>query len=399
MDRIILATFAIADGAAITPTAVSDPTITDIDPIDGPGYGGTAVTITGTEFAEGATVTFGGEGATDVIVVSDTEITCVTPAHANGSVDVVVTNLDTGTVTATDGYLYRNSAPTIMDIDPVQGSTSGGQNNTITGTEFYDGITVDFGGEAATDVVVTSQTEITCVTPAHASGTVDVTVTNTDTGIETAVDGYEFIVVAAAALAEKNRLAAPGAWLLLLELTMPDDTVIKIVRNTESVVWRDGPGDPWLPFPFDRDSISTNSGGEIPNLNIRISNVTREIQAALEANGGAGGASIKIYIVHSDYLDDDEPVFQGDFQVLSAVADTEWATFTCGLGYPLTSRRPLWNWQKYICPFIYGDVRCAVADATKVTFPTCLKTFALCEERDNKARFGAERSIPGGYFG
>ena len=84
----------------------SDPTITDISPAAGSVSGGTEVTIAGAEFATGATVTFGGVSATEIVVVSATEITCVTPAGAAGAVDVVITNTDTGTVTEVDGFTY-----------------------------------------------------------------------------------------------------------------------------------------------------------------------------------------------------------------------------------------------------------------------------------------------------
>jgi hypothetical protein len=87
----------------------SEPTITDISPNTGTTAGGTAVTITGTEFATGATVTFDGVSATSITVVSATEITCVTPAHVAGAVDVVVTNTDTGTVTSAGGFTYVSS--------------------------------------------------------------------------------------------------------------------------------------------------------------------------------------------------------------------------------------------------------------------------------------------------
>lgn len=93
---------------------LSAPTITDISPNSGSVSGGTAVTITGTEFATGAAVTFGGDSATDVVVTSATEITCVTPAHTAGAVDVVVTNTDTGTVTKAGGFTYVT--PTVADI-------------------------------------------------------------------------------------------------------------------------------------------------------------------------------------------------------------------------------------------------------------------------------------------
>ena len=56
----------------------------------GPAAGGTTVTITGTNFASPATVTFGGVAATGVQVVSPTQLTAISPA-GTGKVDVRVT--------------------------------------------------------------------------------------------------------------------------------------------------------------------------------------------------------------------------------------------------------------------------------------------------------------------
>ena len=60
-------------------------------PNSGSTAGGTAVTITGTNFAAGATVTFGGAAATNVVVVNSTTITATTPAGSAGAVTVTVT--------------------------------------------------------------------------------------------------------------------------------------------------------------------------------------------------------------------------------------------------------------------------------------------------------------------
>ena len=49
------------------------------------------MTITGTNFAAGATVTFGGTAATNVVVVNSTTITATTPAGSAGAVTVTVT--------------------------------------------------------------------------------------------------------------------------------------------------------------------------------------------------------------------------------------------------------------------------------------------------------------------
>ncbi|HYN22519.1 MAG TPA: M57 family metalloprotease, partial [Thermoanaerobaculia bacterium] len=78
-------------GACIFPAAPIGPTVAAVNPKSGPTAGGTPVTITGTNFLAGATVTFGGTAASSVVVASPTLITALTPAKATGTVAVVVT--------------------------------------------------------------------------------------------------------------------------------------------------------------------------------------------------------------------------------------------------------------------------------------------------------------------
>jgi hypothetical protein len=75
-------------------TFVAFPTITSISPYSGPIAGGILVSITGTYFASGATVTIGGKAATNVTVVSATLLTATTPSCAAGANDVAVTTPD-----------------------------------------------------------------------------------------------------------------------------------------------------------------------------------------------------------------------------------------------------------------------------------------------------------------
>ena len=78
----------------VTFSAVSGPapTVSSVIPNSGSAAGGTAVTITGTNFAAGATVTFGSAAATNVVVVNSTTITATTPAGSAGAVTVTVTS-------------------------------------------------------------------------------------------------------------------------------------------------------------------------------------------------------------------------------------------------------------------------------------------------------------------
>ena len=168
------------------------PTVTSISPTTGTTAGGTSVTITGTGFLAGATVSFGGTAATNVNVVGSTSITATTPAHAAGAVNIVVTNTDAQAGTLPNGYTYGNPAPTVTSIAPSTGTANGGTSVTITGTGFLTGATVTLGGTAATNVNVVGATSITATTPAHAAGAVSVVVTNTDTQTGTLNNGYTY---------------------------------------------------------------------------------------------------------------------------------------------------------------------------------------------------------------
>jgi hypothetical protein len=97
-----------SDAKSANVTRVIPPvTVTSVSPNFGTVTGGTIVTVNGTGFAAGATLTFGGTAATNVVVVSAIKITAKTPVHAAGAVNVTVTNTDTSTGTLTNGYTYN----------------------------------------------------------------------------------------------------------------------------------------------------------------------------------------------------------------------------------------------------------------------------------------------------
>ncbi len=85
------------------------PTVTGVSPKGGSTAGGTAVTLSGTNFQAGATVTLGGVPATSVNVVSSTTLTAVTGAHAGGLVSAAVAN-GTASGTLSNAYFYNPPA-------------------------------------------------------------------------------------------------------------------------------------------------------------------------------------------------------------------------------------------------------------------------------------------------
>jgi hypothetical protein len=166
-------------------------TVASISPSSGPLAGGTAVTITGTGFASGASVTIGSAAATSVTFVNATSITAITPAGTAGGQNVVVTVSGVSSPPLTGGFTYE-SAPSVISISPSFGPLAGGTKVTITGNRFLSGATVTIGGTAATGITVVNATSITATTPAGTVGAKNVMVTNPDNQLGTLVSAFTY---------------------------------------------------------------------------------------------------------------------------------------------------------------------------------------------------------------
>ncbi|MEP6471804.1 MAG: IPT/TIG domain-containing protein, partial [Acidobacteriota bacterium] len=85
-------------------------------------------------------------------------------------------------------------SPTVASVESPSGSVRGGEVVVVTGSGFLPGVVVTFGGAPGTDVTLldSSSTRLSVVTPAHAAGTVDVVVTNSDGRSATLPGAYVF---------------------------------------------------------------------------------------------------------------------------------------------------------------------------------------------------------------
>ena len=184
----------------------------------GPTSGGTLLTITGTSFNAGATVTVGGNPCTDVTITGGSQLTCTAPPGSLGAKEVVVTNPN-----STPGYgtfTYINPTPTVTAIMPSSGAAAGGNTVTITGTGFVDGATVSLGGSSCTSVSVLSSTSLSCVAPAGSVGAVvDVVVTNLGPVSGTGLNLYTYVAGVSPPL-PVSVMNHPVWWVLMVVLML-----------------------------------------------------------------------------------------------------------------------------------------------------------------------------------
>ncbi len=125
----------------ITPVAKKKkkviPKVGAVSPSGGSTNGGTTLTIDGTGFLEGSTVTIGTLNCLNVTLLSPSRIRCVTPSGMpEGSQDVVITN--------PSGLAYRLPAAfTAFDtLPPVAGRVVAAQGGILTGEDGNGNVTL-----------------------------------------------------------------------------------------------------------------------------------------------------------------------------------------------------------------------------------------------------------------
>jgi len=189
----------IATATTVKANTTGKPIIRSIDPEEGYAGDSLDMTITGSNFQDGATakLTMSGQDAidaTDVSVDSASKITCTfdIPDDATvGTWSVAVTNSNGQSGELTNYFIVhkaKETNPTVSSITPKSGYQGDTIDITITGTGFKDGATAaliktDQDDITASDVTVSSATKIiaTFYIPSDAkTGTWGVIVTNSD---------------------------------------------------------------------------------------------------------------------------------------------------------------------------------------------------------------------------
>jgi autotransporter-associated beta strand protein len=187
------------------------PAVSGVSPSVGAATGGTAVIITGTDLEGATAVDFGATAASSFTIDSSTQITATDAAGTVGTVDVTVTTPGGTSTTSSADQFTGISAPAVSGVKASAGSTAGGSDVLIWGTDLEGATTVNFGQTAAT-IVADTDTYILAATPPSTPGTIDVTVT-TPYGTSATSPADQFTFVAPPVAAADSYTATQGSTL------------------------------------------------------------------------------------------------------------------------------------------------------------------------------------------
>jgi hypothetical protein len=181
--------FDVASG--IVEVVLDPPTIIGLDTTTGSIAGGEEVTITGTNFQDGAYVLFGGLEAQSVTFTNSTTLVATTPSVAAGIVDVAVHNQDGQQTTSNNSFTFEGSA-VYTSMIPRFGNIDGGTTVYIVGDNFSPQTQVLFDGQAG-NVTYKTSTVLQVRTPAHAAGQVNMVLRNLNSPDNTVNNAFTYV--------------------------------------------------------------------------------------------------------------------------------------------------------------------------------------------------------------
>ncbi|PWD51789.1 hypothetical protein C8046_15185 [Serinibacter arcticus] len=280
--------------APLTFTYVDVPTAISLDPTAGPVAGGTPVTVTGTNFVPGSVVSIDGVPVDTELGEGGTTVSFVTPAHAAGPVDVVVTT--PGGVTAPLTFTYVD-VPTAISLDPTAGPVAGGTPVTVTGTNFVPGSVVSIDGVSVETEVGEDGTTVSFVTPEHEVGPVDVVVTTP--GGTTAPLTFTYVDVPTATSLDPTAGPVAGGTPVTVTGTnfVPGSVVSIDGVSVETEVGEDGTTVSFVTPPHEAgpvDVVVTTPGGVTTPLTFTYVDVPTTGSLAPEVGPVAGGTEVTV---------------------------------------------------------------------------------------------------------
>jgi lambda family phage minor tail protein L len=143
-------------------------------------------------------------------------------------------------------------------------------------------------------------------------------------------------------------------------------------------------------FPITHEVISENISGEIPSVNVTISNISRFLQAHLEAYDFRN-KKVSIKQVWADQLADTDAYIEDVYYIDSYTAGE------AHVGFVLTSKLdilsvsiPARHYSRNYCQWKFKSTECGYSSSETA----CNKTLTRCRELSNQERFGGFPAIP-----
>ena len=177
------------------------------------------------------------------------------------------------------------------------------------------------------------------------------------------------------AFLEKNLLATGERFVWLYEVEVPTSTPTRyrFVRDNEAVTFR---GNVYSPFPITHNETKADDRGNLPTVELTVSNVSRELMSNLNTYGGLVGQPVRLILTHALAIVTGEDIWQHDYKIIKTTANETAVTATLGDLNLYDAKIPAQRMMRFYCRHQYMDAFCGYAvDSSHANFlASCDKT-------------------------
>lgn len=194
----------------------------------------------------------------------------------------------------------------------------------------------------------------------------------------------------------KNLLHSSKTWITLAHIAVPNgggDLRIACNITPEYILWN---GYKWTSLAV-RVGVIKENKDEVPQMQLRVSNLTRIPESYAESYDGLTDSVVTFYEVNSAYLSETANIPYYSINVSDSSFDQSWATFTLSIDpNPLSYKDPKERIFKNFCRFGYpnsNDKRCPYNGGV---YDSCPRTLAACIIRNGNTvakRYGGYPAI------
>jgi len=194
----------------------------------------------------------------------------------------------------------------------------------------------------------------------------------------------------------KNAINDDEAWLVLFEVHVTDTEVFRLVNNEQAITFA---SNVYSPFPIGFEQIEETSAGDLPYINVVVSNQDRMISAYLESHGGLLDRKVVMRIVHQSNLASSSATIESTLMIREVSITEEAANFRLSHHPFFEVDLPHQTYYRHRCRWAFASGECGWVIATGGTGSgtACDKTLEGsngCEVHNNAARFGGFPGIP-----
>lgn len=197
------------------------------------------------------------------------------------------------------------------------------------------------------------------------------------------------LVLSSASIQEKNKIEGGGRYIILIDINVPglSDHILISMDNSDTI-WN---GETYVSFPFEIEEISDAASGEVPRIEVRVSNISRAMEAYIQSYdeycklNSYAPIEMVISVINSNNLSETEADYEYYYRLIQPKATPEWMTFTLGASNPFNMRTPRSRLLKNRCRYKeFKGERCGYSGVET----TCSRTLVRCRELGNSSRFG-----------